>query len=152
MRKLIQGKAFDTSTAEQLGMWDNSMPRNDFSHCTEILYRTKNGAFFIHGESGPAGKYRETRGQNQWSGGEDIQPMTSSESREWAEGHLSAKEYETIFGEAEEAGEQEQKAREQVTFSLDQCLMIRLRQHAKETGVPMSRMLDRLIAKALDEE
>lgn len=102
MRKIIDGKAYNTETAEEMGYWWNGLGTNDFSHCTERLYRTKKGSYFIYGEGGPSSVYRERAG-DMWASGNDIRPLTVTEAREWAEKHLNADEYEAIFGEVEEA-------------------------------------------------
>ncbi len=47
-------------------------------------------------------KYNRKTGQNEWSGGEEIIPLTVGEAQEWAERYLDADEYEEIFGEVEE--------------------------------------------------
>ena len=51
MKKVINGKIYNTETATLIHQWDNGR-RGDFSSCEEDLYRTKKGAFFIHGEGG----------------------------------------------------------------------------------------------------
>ena len=47
-------------------------------------------------------KYSQKIGQNEWSGGQEIQPLTLQEAQEWAEEHLDADEYEQVFGAVEE--------------------------------------------------
>jgi hypothetical protein len=40
MKKIVNGKLYDTETAESLGQWKHSMN-------THSLYRTKKGAYFV---------------------------------------------------------------------------------------------------------
>ncbi|MBO5969937.1 MAG: hypothetical protein J6S14_15725 [Clostridia bacterium] len=102
MKKIINGKKYDTGTAKELGIWSNSYYPGDFAYCSETLYRKKTGEYFLYGIGGPMSKYAEHIGSNTTIGGSNIKPMTESEAREWAETHLDAEEYEEIFGEVEE--------------------------------------------------
>ena len=101
MKKIINNKRYDTDTAELLGS-DSYSNSRDFRHWTEELYRKRNGEYFLYGEGGPMTKYAQTVGQNEWSGGEKIIPLTADAAREWAEKHLSADEYEAAFGIVED--------------------------------------------------
>lgn len=101
MKRIIDGRKYDTDTAEYMGGNMYSYP-GDFHYWCEGLYRKKNGEFFLHGEGGPMSRYSEALGNNCWGDGEDIIPLTEEEAREWAEKNLSADTYEEIFGEVEE--------------------------------------------------
>ena len=100
MKKIIDNKKYDTATATCLAHWWNGLPGNDFNHMEERLYRKKNGEYFIHGEGGAMTCYCRTIGQNEWSGGEDITPLTEAEARKWVEEKANDR-YEEIFGEVE---------------------------------------------------
>ena len=102
MKKIINGKKYNTETAKMVGSWSNNRSYCDFSCCEEMLYKKRTGEFFLYGEGGPMSKYSVSCGQNSWSGGAEIIPMTESEAKKWAEEHLGADEYEEIFGEVEE--------------------------------------------------
>lgn len=41
MKQVIDGKLFNTETAERVAHDDNSLPVNDFNNWDETLYRTK---------------------------------------------------------------------------------------------------------------
>lgn len=101
MKKIINGKKYDTETAKELGYWNNGYPSNDFNYCEETLYLKKTGEYFLHGEGGALTQYSEKT----WSGntsGENITLLTEKKAKEWAEMHLTVDEYESIFGEVEE--------------------------------------------------
>lgn len=102
MKKIINGKMYNTETAEELGSWSDSLSVRDFGHCSELLYRKKNGEFFLYGEGGPASRYAEPDGISGWTSGSSIIPMTEDDARKWSETHLDADEYEAIFGPVEE--------------------------------------------------
>ena len=96
MKKIINGKRYDTETARLIGEASYSN-RTDFNYWSEELYQKRTGEFFIYGEGGPASKYSRATGQNQRSGGEKIIPLTIQEARAWAEKYLDADEYEQLF-------------------------------------------------------
>ena len=85
MKRVIDGKRYDTATAVKIAAWDNGLYSNDFGWCEESLYRTKNGNYFLAGEGGPMSGYSQSCGNNSYSGGEGIQALTPDEALEWLE-------------------------------------------------------------------
>ena len=57
MKKVINGKLYNTETAEEVASWTNGYTTQDFNYCEETLYRTKNGNYFLHGFGGALSKY-----------------------------------------------------------------------------------------------
>lgn len=102
MKQIINGKKYDTETAENVGEYWNGCSTRDFNYCEEILYKKRTGEFFLHGCGGPMSKYTRAYGSNSWGGDERLIPMSLDEAKEWAEQHLDGDEYEKIFGEVEE--------------------------------------------------
>lgn len=105
MKKIINGRRYDTTTAELMGEASYSHS-GDFESWFEELYRKKTGEFFLYGGGGPRSRYVIQTSQNNWSGSEEIRPLTLEEAQEWAEKHLKGDEYEEIFGVVEEDKEQ----------------------------------------------
>lgn len=101
MKKVINGRLYDTDTAICLGC-DGTCDRRDLFYVCEALFQKKNKEFFLYGEGGPASKYAVDTGSNSWSGGETILPLTEAEARKWAELHLTGDDYIEIFGEVQE--------------------------------------------------
>ncbi len=101
MKKIINGKRYDTDTAKMVGEASYSNC-SDFHYWSEELYRKKTGEYFLFGEGGPMSKYSQSVGENEWTGGHKIVPLTLKEAQRWAEKHLSGDEYEALFGKAEE--------------------------------------------------
>ena len=101
MKKVINGKMYNTETAKEVGYWNNGCPRNNFNWCSETLYKKKTGEFFIYGEGGALSKYSEAIG-HALTGGESIVPISYKEAQKWAEKNLDGEDYEKIFGEVEE--------------------------------------------------
>ncbi len=101
MKKIINGRRYDTETATEVGHdWNGRC--TDFYHWRETLYQKKTGEFFLLGEGGPLSKYGEACGSNTLSDGCKIIPLSYQEATAWAEEHLTGDEYEAIFGEVEE--------------------------------------------------
>lgn len=103
MKKIINGKRYDTETAEFIGRWENMYNSAELQYECEKLYRKKTGEFFIYGAGGPASSYAVQTGSSSWSGSEKITPIIISEAKKWAEENLDADDYEKYF-EIEEEG------------------------------------------------
>lgn len=102
MKKIINGKKYDTETAEKVGYYSDGRSWRDFGHFEETLYRKKTGEFFLFGEGGAASKYGVYIGDNSFGSGDRIIPMSEDDAKAWAEARLDGDEYESIFGEVEE--------------------------------------------------
>lgn len=140
MKKIIGGKVYDTETAKRMGFYSNGGGWRDFNHIEETLYRKKTGEFFLFGEGGPATRYAEPEGQNSWSGGSRIMPMTYDEAREWAEKNLDADEYEEIFGTIEESDD-----KIQVAIYVNSAKWEAAKREAQKRGVGISDYIDSLL-------
>lgn len=84
MKKVVNGKVYNTETADHVASWDNGYYGNDFKRCEEDLYRTSKGSWFIVGEGGPMSKYARPVG-NMTSGGDGLAPLTDDEAYQWLE-------------------------------------------------------------------
>lgn len=140
MKKIINGKVYDTDKAEEMGYWEYSNP-SDFHHISETLYRKRTGEFFIWGEGGPMTKYARAIEQNSWSGGQRIMPLSLAEAREWAEEHLDGEDYEKIFGDVVE-----DDTKVLTAFSLTKTVIERIRREAQENGLTMSAVVEKRFA------
>ena len=103
MKKIINGKLYNTDTADMLGEYWNGLPCGDFNKVDEALYRTKKGAYFIAGSGGALTHYARRCGDNSQCGGEGLRAVTEQEAREWMEVHCTADEYIEAFGDTQEA-------------------------------------------------
>lgn len=140
MVKIIDGKKYNTATAEAVGEWSNGRGARDFSNCTETLYKKRTGEFFLHGEGGPMTAYREYINTNNWTGGEKIIPMTFEEARRWAEEHLEADEYESVFGEVSE-----DEGTKGVMYSLPVSSIDKVKRVAIKRRITASQVINELI-------
>ena len=91
MKKVINGKSYDTATAEAIADNEFSDGSNRMTGGRSTnLYKTKKGNFFAHHETC-------------WQGEHDtIEPLTKEEAKELYESLDGGGDYEEIFGEAPE--------------------------------------------------
>ncbi len=82
MKKIINAKLYDTTIAEELAEKWNGLNNRDFRNCTETLFKTKHGSYFLCGEGGALSRWAEHFGNNS-SEGCDIIPMDKTEALEW---------------------------------------------------------------------
>lgn len=84
MKKIIDGKMYNTETATWIGN-GGGVSRSDFNYYDEDLYRTKKGAFFLVVEGGPMTKYSRSCGNNCTSGGSRFFVLSDREALAWCE-------------------------------------------------------------------
>lgn len=101
MRKVINGKLYDTDSAKCVGEWDNGYLPNDFHYTEERLFLKKTGEFFLYGSGGAISKYTQATGSG-YRGSEQIFPLSEEKAKEWAEKSLSGDAYLEIFELPEE--------------------------------------------------
>lgn len=101
MKKIIDGKKYDTDTAKAMATASASLPVNDFGYFEETLYKKKTGEFFLCGRGGPATKYARRCSDGSRCGGDGIIPIDDAWARDWVE-RFANDEFEKIFGECEE--------------------------------------------------
>ena len=102
MKKIINGKMYNTETAIYLGGNEPITDRGNFRWYYEELYLKKAGEFFLAGEGNGLSKYSTSYGINEWGPGKGIIPLTIEEARSWVTKNLSTDDYIDIFGEPEE--------------------------------------------------
>ena len=140
MRKIIDGRKYDTETATLVGSWDNGMLGSDLNCVSEALYRKRTGEHFLHEEGGAATRYAHRDELGGWVGGDAITPLSYDEARQWAEGHLDADEYEAEFGEVAE-GDGDEVVSARVSAAAKRALG----REAQRTGESQTAVLERLL-------
>lgn len=139
MKQVIKGKLYNTETAQYLGC---DAGGDGFGRWCEELYLKRTGEFFLYGKGGPRTQYAVAIGDNSWSGGEKIIPLTFETARQWAEEHLDADEYGEIFGMPDEDAEP-------VTISakLPADLIARARNKAQAQGTSLTAIIEAALNK-----
>ena len=82
MKKVINGRLYNTETAQKIEEYWNGYGSSNFDFCKEVLYKTKNGRYFLHGEGGAASKYASHSGRN-LDAGDQISEFTRRDAMEW---------------------------------------------------------------------
>lgn len=85
MKRTVDGKTYNTETANFIASWSNDLGWSDFRHVEEDLYVTGRGNFFLCGKGGPSSHYARSCGSNTWSEGSGIITLTREEALEWCE-------------------------------------------------------------------
>ena len=102
MKRIINGKMYNTETATEIVHYNNGLPYSDFNYFEESLYKKKTGEFFLAGSGGAMTKYARHGTDGTSFEGEAIFPLTEAQAKNWAENHMSAEKYILTFGEPEE--------------------------------------------------
>lgn len=92
MRQIIDGKLYNTETAECIGDWYSGHSFNDFRYEEASLYRTKKGQFFLYEYGGPMTDMATQYGDS-YGSGEGLRLLDESEAQEWVLEHLSTSVY-----------------------------------------------------------
>jgi hypothetical protein len=146
MKKIIGGRIYDTTTARELGSYTpDGLSSRDFAWFRETLYQKRTGEFYLYGEGNAASRYAKSAGQNCWGSGSKLLPLTYDAAREWAEDHLTADEYEEIFGAVSE-----DDTSTALNVQINSAIMARVRQAAAQEGVTLSSWVERALTKAFE--
>ena len=84
MRRIINGKRYDTETATEVCAWTPE----DWANEDRTIYRKSDGEYFIV-------TWHNLRGRRFW-------PLTRGEAARLAESHMDPDDYEAEFGECPE--------------------------------------------------
>ena len=135
MKKIINGKSYDTATAREVASCSHGDGPRDFRYYAEALYCKRTGEYFLAGEGGPMSHYAVTVGQNSWRGGEKIIPLTYAQATEWAEREMDADDYEAEFGQVSE------DETVHLHISLPADIADRIRKAAASEGISVSECI-----------
>lgn len=101
MKQVINGKFYNTETAQEICSYQYGYPR-DFDYILEELYRKKNGEFFLYVCGGAASRYQVKTGCNEYSGSEQLIPVNIEKAKDFIEKNGSLDDYINLFGMPEE--------------------------------------------------
>jgi len=101
MRAIINGKRYDTATAELVAdISPAGYGRSDFHYEDTGLYRTPRGNWFLAGEGGAMSRWSRPVGQNGYAGGDGVQAVSPGEARRLLEIHQKMKALEQYFADS----------------------------------------------------
>ena len=96
MKKIIDGKLYNTDTANFICETGNALPNSDFKWEISALYKTKKGAFFIAGAGGALSRFPTVTG-NTKTQGRGLISLTKEEALELFEKHGEAENAKEFF-------------------------------------------------------
>ena len=138
MKSIIKNKVYDTSTAKFLGRYATE-ETSSLDRAEESLYIKRTGEYFLFGEGGPRSRFAQYQGDGSFSGGWRIIPLSYDKAREWAEEHLDADQYISIFGEPDE-----EEGTEILSVSLPKDTAAKIRRAAQQEGLTISGYIAKL--------
>lgn len=147
MKKILNGKVYDTDTARCVGAWSSSDDPRAFQYVEETLFRKKNGEFFLHGFGGPASVYRVATSENSWQSGERIIPLAYDQAAQWAENHITAEQYEAAFGPIQEDG-----SRINAHISISAGVWDAAKREASRRGMNVSELTEELLKAYISQQ
>lgn len=145
MKKVINGKVYDTDTARKVGCFDYGLG-DRISGWSETLYVKRTGEYFLLGEGGPGSKYSVCTGVNDFSGSTKIFPLSYNDACKWAEDNLDGDEYIAEFGAIAE-----DDTNAKLNLYLPASTIDRAKRKAAQDGTTLSAYIDSLINAALGE-
>jgi len=102
MKKIINGKKYDTDTATFICSYVFSN-RMDFHFYRKALYQKKTGEFFFYREGGPLSCMAKSYGNNNVGGSDEFIPNVSKdEAIKFCEENMNVDDFEKKFGAVEE--------------------------------------------------
>lgn len=140
MKKIINGKKYDTDTAKIIAEWNNGYCCGDLKYCSETLYKKRTGEYFIYGYGGAMSKYSESQGNNNWTCGEEIIPVSYKAAKEWTETNANTETYESEFGEIKE-----DESKTIITISINADKAEAARREAAKKGISLSEYINALL-------
>lgn len=147
MNKVIRGKRYNTETAKLVGTWEANEPENSDFWEKEELYQKRSGEFFLIGQGGAQTQYARFSMDGESKPGIELRPIEPEEASDWAEEHLTADEYEALFGPVAEDG-----SRGRITLTLLNSTIDTVRREAQRRKMNFNEYLEKLIAQQMKEE
>ena len=98
--RIINGKKYDTATAQMLAKFSSRSNPTDFRYYEESLYMKNNGEYFLVGIGNKESLYSDET--QEYGRGTVIRPFTLDEAKDWAEKRLGVETYEKLFGKVSE--------------------------------------------------
>lgn len=146
MKKIINGKQYNTTTAQQIGSNSRGLP-GELDYWIETLYSKRTGEYFLHGEGGAGSRYATSLGNNNWGYGERIIPLSYDQAKQWAEEHLVAEDYESEFGVITD-----DDSRQALNLYILSAVVETAKRAAAQSDITLSAYIEGLIVADADKE
>lgn len=98
MKRIIDGKTYNTDTASRICDTSNDYYQSDFNVENSDLYVTKRGSYFIAGSGGARSRFAQCVPDG-YCGGDGIIPISREDALAECEMHGSTDDIEKFFGD-----------------------------------------------------
>lgn len=102
MKKIINGKLYNTETAKEVGTHKGAWFEEDCYFSEHSLYMKENGEWFLVGKGNSLYCYDKDSYYGELEGGYIIYPISNEEAKVWIEKYMDVDTYIKFFGEVEE--------------------------------------------------
>lgn len=143
MRKVVNGKVYNTDTAVRIGMWDNGYEPEDPLYYSEELYKKPNG-YFLYCVGGAMSVLSQLNENNERVGMEEIVVFTLEGAKDWAIKNMNRNEYEMEFEFVELLDWNRKK---NVTLYLSERHRYKMRKEAGIMGLTLGQYIEKLYEK-----
>ena len=97
MKKIINGRRYDTDKATMVATIESRLPYTDFHYYEELLYRSPRGGWFLVGAGGALSRWG---GGFNGGAGTSIVPLSDAETKQWLESAEETHAIEEYFGDS----------------------------------------------------
>lgn len=143
MKKVINGKVYDTNTATQIAYWESGSKTSP-SWYEETLFRKRNGEMFLFGRGYATSPYAQRNPDGNLSVGSAIRPISWEDAQLWAKDKLDDVDFDKLFGE-------EDDGRVTTTISFSRKAHATARRNALRLGISTSAYIELLIKNGITE-
>lgn len=143
MKKVINGKVYDTTTATQIAYWESGSKTSP-SWYEEMLFRKRNGEMFLFGRGYATSPYAQRNPDGNLSVGSAIRPISWEDAQLWAKDKLDDVDFDKLFGE-------EDDGRVTTTISFSRKAHATARRNALRLGISTSAYIELLIKNGITE-
>lgn len=138
MKKIINGKLYNTDTAQAIHTIFGAESQSDLCYYEETLYKKRTGEYFLYGEGGPNSKYGRRIDSNSWGYGYGFSPISYGRAKQWAEDHMDADAFMKEFGPVSE-----DDGRVSINLSLSASVAETIRREAAQNGISVSECISK---------
>lgn len=132
MKKIIDGKVYDTDTAKQIGAWDNGI-YGSFDSVAAWLYRKRTGEYFVERQDCYSGAV--------------ITKMSYEKARQWAEEHLDAESRCGHLPRRARRGGSGGDSTVTVCYNVKESTRDLVESECRKTGETRSAVIDRIVSE-----
>lgn len=143
MKKVINGKVYDATTATQIAYWESGSKTSP-SWYEEMLFRKRNGEMFLFGRGYATSPYAQRNPDGNLSVGSAIRPISWEDAQLWAKDKLDDVDFDKLFGE-------EDDGRVTTTISFSRKAHTAARRNALRLGISVSAYIELLIKNGITE-